>query len=311
MSSKFITVSKKQKVYIYSDGSAKGTSDGPGGYGTIVRYMTENNKIDRVMEYTEGFKVTTNNRMELMGTIIGLESLTQPSDVIIFSDSKYVVDAFNHDWISNWLSNGWVTANRQPVKNTDLWKRLLEAKKPHDCTFVWVKGHNGHPENERCDYLAQSSSNGVLFERKEDGTLKPIQADLKDDTGLSEKDLDTPKISLNTIVKEYVDKLGKDIKNYTTTINGAKFICDEEENLSPHPDEDIDKCKKVLDSLEKFFKDEKTSKLFQDIFTPTFDGYLSTIFNSIFGTSIDTGNTTIPKIQVKNNGAVATYHDEK
>ncbi|MBQ8665710.1 MAG: ribonuclease HI, partial [Lachnospiraceae bacterium] len=101
-----------------------------------------------------GYKKTTNNRMELMGVIAGLESLNRPCDVEIVSDSKYVTDAFNQDWIGSWIKNGWKKSDKKPVLNTDLWKRLLEAKAPHNVTFTWVKGHNDHPENERCDKMA-------------------------------------------------------------------------------------------------------------------------------------------------------------
>lgn len=291
---------KKPKIRIYSDGSVKGMSDGPGGYGVIVQFMTDDNKTDHIIEHTEGFKVTTNNRMELMGVICGLESLTQPSDVTVYSDSKYVVDAFNHRWINNWMSNGWMTANKQPVKNIDLWKRLLEAKKPHDCKFAWIKGHDGHVDNERCDYLAQSSADGIKFERNKNGILEPVKAVLSEDTGLSKEDMEKPKISLNSIVKEYIDQMGKDLVGYTTTINGAKFVCDEEGNLAPHPDEDPEKCAKVLKELNEFFKDEKMSKAFEDFLNPNFiNPDIDKIFNEVFSTTLWTGNNTIPKIEIQ------------
>lgn len=164
-----------QKVKIYSDGAARGNPDGPGGYGTVVKYLDDKGEVIKTDEFTKGFSVTTNNRMELMGVIAGLESLKEPSEVVVTSDSSYVVDAFNKKWIDNWLSNGWKTSTGKNVKNDDLWKRLLLAKSPHKVVFVWVKGHNGHPENERCDYLATSSadsknliknSNGIYEEAK-------------------------------------------------------------------------------------------------------------------------------------------------
>ena len=111
-------------------------------------------------EYSAGYKRTTNNRMELMAAIVGLEALTKPCKVTLVSDSKYLTDAFNRNWIDNWLRKNWKTAGGSKVKNVDLWTRLLEAKKPHEVTFVWVKGHDGHPENERCDRLATTAADG-------------------------------------------------------------------------------------------------------------------------------------------------------
>ena len=92
--------------------------------------------------------------MELMAVIIGLEALKKPCAVTLYSDSKYVVDAFNNHWIDGWIKKGWKTAGKTPVKNVDLWQRLLKAKEPHEVEFVWVKGHAGHEYNERCDTLA-------------------------------------------------------------------------------------------------------------------------------------------------------------
>lgn len=290
------------KVKIYSDGSSKGTSDGPGGYGTIVQYMTSDNKTEKIVEYTEGFKITTNNRMELMGVICGLESLTQPSEVMIYSDSKYVVDAFNHYWINNWQANGWLTAAKMPVKNIDLWKRLLAAKKPHKCKFAWVKGHDGHPDNERCDYLASSSSNGIQFERDKDGRLHEV-GKLKTDAGLTKSDTEKPKLTLNEIMKEYVQQVAKDIKDYTVTINGAKFILDEEGNLAPHPDEDIDKCKEVFQTLSKIQKDDKFTEVFKNILSTGSSNSLlcdmsSPFLNKIFE-NFFTNSDTIPMFTVE------------
>jgi len=113
---------------------------------------------------TQGFKNTTNNRMELLAAIAGLEALKIPCDVELTSDSKYLVDAFNQKWIDGWIKKGWKGANKQPVKNQDLWQRLLKAKEPHNVKFIWVKGHNGHEYNERCDRLAVQSSNSDNLE---------------------------------------------------------------------------------------------------------------------------------------------------
>ena len=141
------------KVTIYTDGSARGNPNGPGGYGVILHYTDPKGNLHESTR-SAGYKKTTNNRMELMGVIAGLESLNRPCDVEIVSDSKYVTDAFNQDWIGSWIKNGWKKSDKKPVLNTDLWKRLLEAKAPHNVTFTWVKGHNDHPENERCDKMA-------------------------------------------------------------------------------------------------------------------------------------------------------------
>ena len=111
-------------------------------------------------ELSQGYKKTTNNRMELMAVIVALEALNRPCEVELYSDSKYVVDAFNQHWIASWLKKGWKRGKNEPVKNADLWKRLLKAKEPHQVTFIWVKGHDGHPQNERCDTLATTAADG-------------------------------------------------------------------------------------------------------------------------------------------------------
>lgn len=147
------------KVTIYTDGAARGNPDGPGGYGTLLRYVDRSGTVHE-REYSAGYKRTTNNRMELMAAIVGLEALTKPCEVTLISDSKYLTDAFNQNWIGSWLKNGWRNSQKQAVKNVDLWKRLLEAAKPHQVAYVWVKGHAGHPENERCDVLATTAADG-------------------------------------------------------------------------------------------------------------------------------------------------------
>ncbi len=147
------------KVTIYTDGAARGNPDGPGGYGTLLRCVDAKGTVHE-REYSAGYKKTTNNRMELMAAIAGLEALTKPCDVTLYSDSKYLTDAFNQNWVGSWLRNGWKNSQKQPVKNVDLWKRLLAAANPHQVTYVWVKGHAGHPENERCDFLATTAADG-------------------------------------------------------------------------------------------------------------------------------------------------------
>ncbi len=136
------------KINIYTDGSALG-NPGPGGYGIVMATDKGHYK-----EVSEGFRHTTNNRMELLSVIIALEMLKQPSDnVTVFSDSKYVVDAVEKGWVLNWQKKQFT--NR---KNPDLWIRYLKASKPHKVRFQWVKGHAGHVQNERCDRLAVAAA---------------------------------------------------------------------------------------------------------------------------------------------------------
>ena len=148
------------KVTIYTDGAARGNPEGPGGYGCVLQYIDTKGTLHE-REYSAGYKKTTNNRMELMAVIVALEALTKPCQVKLVSDSKYVTDAFNQNWIGGWLKNNWKSSTKKPVKNIDPWKRLLAAKEPHQVEFVWVKGHAGHPENERCDRLATSAADGT------------------------------------------------------------------------------------------------------------------------------------------------------
>lgn len=147
------------KVTVYTDGAARGNPDGPGGYGTVLQYVDAKGELHE-REYAAGYKKTTNNRMELMAVIVGLEALTRPCEVEVISDSKYVTDAFNQHWIEGWLKKNWKNSTNKPVKNVDLWKRLLKAKEGHQVKFTWVKGHDGHPENERCDCLATTAADG-------------------------------------------------------------------------------------------------------------------------------------------------------
>lgn len=143
------------KVTVYSDGSSRG-NPGPGGFGTLIHYIDTKGEL-HTLEITKGYKQTTNNRMELLGVISGLEALTKPCEVKVVSDSKYVIDAFNQKWIDSWVKNNWKRKSG-PVLNVDLWKRLLKAMEPHSVSFEWIKGHAGHPENERCDKLATQSA---------------------------------------------------------------------------------------------------------------------------------------------------------
>lgn len=147
-------------VKIYTDGSARGNPDGPGGYGAVLEYTDSKGQL-HVKELSAGYKKTTNNRMELMAAIKGLEALNRPCVVELYSDSQYMVKAFNDHWIDGWIKKGWKRGKNEPVKNVDLWQRLLKAKAPHQVTFIWVKGHGGHPQNERCDTLATTAADGT------------------------------------------------------------------------------------------------------------------------------------------------------
>ncbi len=144
------------QVKIYTDGAARGNPDGPGGFGTVLEYVDTKGNL-HTKEISKGYVRTTNNRMELMA---GLEALNRPCQVEVYSDSKYVVDAFNQHWIDSWLKKNWKRGKNEPVKNVDLWKRLLSAKEQHQVTFCWVKGHDGHVQNERCDTLATMAADG-------------------------------------------------------------------------------------------------------------------------------------------------------
>lgn len=137
----------KKTVEIFTDGACSG-NPGPGGYGAILRYA------GKVKELSGGDSHTTNNRMELMGVIEALSALKESCIVTLTTDSKYIVDAVNQGWAKKWRSNGWRRGKNEPALNSDLWERLLNLLDIHDVTFNWVKGHAGHPENERCDELA-------------------------------------------------------------------------------------------------------------------------------------------------------------
>lgn len=150
---------EKVKVNIYTDGACSG-NPGVGGFGTVLVY-TDSNGNKHEKELSEGYESTTNNRMELMAVISGLEALNKPCEVTVYSDSKYVVDAFNNNWVEGWIKKGWKTAGKAPVKNVDLWQRLIKAKEPHEVEFVWVKGHAGHEYNERCDTLAVNAGKRI------------------------------------------------------------------------------------------------------------------------------------------------------
>ena len=141
-------MSEKKTVNIFTDGACSG-NPGPGGWGALLRY----NGYEK--EMSGGEADTTNNRMEMLAAIVALESLSQPCDVNLYTDSTYLKDGITK-WIFGWKKNGWRTSAKKPVKNVDLWQRLDETIKPHDIDWHWVKGHSGHPENERVDDLARA-----------------------------------------------------------------------------------------------------------------------------------------------------------
>ena len=136
-----------KKVEIFTDGACSG-NPGPGGWGAILRY----NGVEK--ELSGGERQTTNNRMELCAVLNALSALKEPCDVVLTSDSKYVIDSVSKGWVYSWEKKGWKKSDGKPALNVDLWERLLPLLETHNVTFVWIKGHAGHPENERCDALA-------------------------------------------------------------------------------------------------------------------------------------------------------------
>lgn len=136
-----------KKVEIYSDGACSG-NPGPGGFGTILVYQ------GRERELCGAEKETTNNRMELMGALAGLEALKEPCQVTLISDSRYLCESISQKWVFQWEQNGWRKKDKKPALNVDLWERILEQLRRHQVEIQWVKGHAGHPYNERCDKLA-------------------------------------------------------------------------------------------------------------------------------------------------------------
>ncbi len=155
-------------IYLYTDGAAKG-NPGPGGYGVVIELVGTPHK----KEFYEGFRLTTNNRMELLAVIVGLEKLKNPNmKVLVVSDSKYVVDSVLKKWVFGWEKKGFTVK-----KNPDLWKRFLVVYRKHQVDFKWIKGHNNHPQNERCDELAVMASRqkdlsvDFFYEKVEDKLL--------------------------------------------------------------------------------------------------------------------------------------------
>lgn len=144
-------MAERKQVEIFTDGACSG-NPGPGGYGVILRYKNHE------LELSGGEASTTNNRMELSAVIAGLEALTEPCKVTLYSDSKYFIDAVEKGWAENWRAKGWMRSNKEKALNPDLWEKILNLLTLHEVTTVWIKGHAGHPENERCDKLAVAES---------------------------------------------------------------------------------------------------------------------------------------------------------
>ena len=145
-------MSKNETIDLFTDGACRG-NPGPGGWGVLMRWR------DHEKELKGGERDTTNNRMEMMAAIKGLESLKRPSRINVYTDSTYVRDGITK-WIHGWKKRGWKTADKKPVKNVDLWQRLEAALEPHQVDWHWVRGHDGHPENERADALARAGVPG-------------------------------------------------------------------------------------------------------------------------------------------------------
>ena len=143
---------ERKTVNLYTDGACSG-NPGPGGYGVILKYKN----VER--EMSGGEANTTNNRMELLGVITGLKALKEPCIVNLYTDSKYVADALEKGWAKSWKANGWRKSDKKPALNIDLWEELLSLTEKHHLIIHWIKGHNGHPENERCDKMAVEQSN--------------------------------------------------------------------------------------------------------------------------------------------------------
>jgi ribonuclease HI len=145
------SIASVKKILLYTDGACSG-NPGPGGYGIILKFG------DHEKELSGGFADTTNNRMELMGVIMGLEQLKEPCDVTLVSDSRYIIDALEKGWAAKWRANRWMRNKKDKALNPDLWARLLDLCSKHTVTCNWVNGHAGHVENERCDELAVAAA---------------------------------------------------------------------------------------------------------------------------------------------------------
>lgn len=167
---------KKPIIDLFSDGGAE-PNPGNGGYGIILSYKGKHK------EFSQGYKLTTNNRMELLGVITGLEKLKTISVVNVYTDSRYVIDGIEKGWAEKWKANNWWRNKKEKAINSDLWNRLLELISKHEVRFYWVKGHNGHPENERCDSLATIAlqSDNLIVDEGFENLEKPEQPQVHKD----------------------------------------------------------------------------------------------------------------------------------
>lgn len=147
-------ITEQKIVEIFTDGACRG-NPGPGGYGVILRYCGHEKEL------SQGFGSTTNNRMELLGAISGLSVLKERCNVILYSDSQYLVNGIEKGWAKKWQANNWIKGDKKPALNADLWGELLRLLEQHNVKIVWVRGHDGHAENERCDKLAVDAALGA------------------------------------------------------------------------------------------------------------------------------------------------------
>lgn len=202
------------KVELYSDGWAN-PNPGPGGYGIILRCQWVQK------EFMQGYTLTTNNRMELTGVITGLSKLTKKSKVDIYTDSQYTINWIQKGWAKKWKENNWMRTKSEKAVNSDLWEKLLNVVEKHEVTFHWVKGHNWHEQNERCDELA---------------TLAMGQANLIEDSGFDPSKKDLEKLNNQTKIPENTEKIIKVLGKWDPSLKVEK---------------DWDPCKKCLTPVEK------------------------------------------------------------
>tara|TARA_R110001632_G_scaffold175405_1_gene295099 strand:+ start:86 stop:823 length:738 start_codon:yes stop_codon:yes gene_type:complete len=182
-------------IELYSDGGAE-PNPGKGGFGVILSYK------GRKKEFFKGYQLTTNNRMELMGVIFGLEQLKTKSNVQVYTDSKYVINGITKGWAEKWKRNGWKRKKDILAINSDLWERLLNEISKHNVEFKWVKGHSGHLENERCDFLANSGINSKVL--IEDGGYEPSEIENNQNT--------RENTTFNTTKKVKIEKVGDECR---------------------------------------------------------------------------------------------------
>jgi len=192
---------EKPLILLFSDGGAD-PNPGIGGFGVILKYGKH------VKEFSVGYKLTTNNRMELMGVIYGLEQLKKDAKVRVCSDSQYIVNAINNGWLDKWKENNWLRNKKEKALNIDLWKRLIKLMDIHEVSFEWVKGHAGHEENERCDSLATAAmASKSLLEDVEYLKQKenPVDGKIRKEGDLCRK-CDTPVIQRENKLKKVKNK---------------------------------------------------------------------------------------------------------